>query len=111
MDQSISVLGKLNTCLYIQFNPITCAEVVLPKGCKFIIMNSLVTSAKLETAVFRYNKRVCECRIAVCLLAQKLKMPGNPKILKAVEAFSGLSLDVISKDIDELIQRKDYTQE
>ena len=110
MDQSISVLGKLNTCLYIQFNPINCAEVVLPKGCKFIIMNSLVTSAKLETAVFRYNKRVCECRIAVCLLAKQLKMPGNPKILKAVQTWTGLSLDMMSKDIDQYIQRKDYTQ-
>ena len=111
MDQSISVLGKLKTCLYIQFNPISCAEVAMPKGSKFIIMNSLVTSSKLETVVFRYNKRVCECRIAVCLLAKQLKMPGTPKILKAVQVWTGLSLDIMSKEIDQHIQRKDYTQE
>ena len=45
-------------------------------------MNSLVESAKLETAVFRYNKRVCECRLAVALLGKRLGLPGTPKILK-----------------------------
>ena len=50
-------------------------------------MNSLVESAKLNTAVFRYNKRVCECRLAMNILAKKLKIPkkveGQPhKILK-----------------------------
>jgi len=82
MDQSISVLGKANSCLYIEFNPIRCEAIQLPEGCKFVIMNSLVESAKLEMAVFRYNKRVCECRLAVLVLAKKLGLPGNPKILK-----------------------------
>ncbi len=50
-------------------------------------MNSLVESAKLNTAVFRYNKRVCECRMAITILAKKLNMPskiegGSHKILK-----------------------------
>lgn len=35
-------------------------------------MNSLVESAKMETAIFRYNKRVCECRLSVWLLAKAL---------------------------------------
>jgi len=54
---------------------------------------------------------VCECRIAVCLLAKQLKMPGSPKILKALQEWTGLSLDIMSKDMDQHIQRKDYTQE
>ena len=73
MDQSISVLGKINSCLHIQFNPIHGEKVIIPsEGYKFIIMNSLVESAKMETAVYRYNKRVCECRMAVWLLAQAM---------------------------------------
>lgn len=72
MDQSISVMGQLDSCLYIQFSPIRCKEVHLPKGARFIVMNTLVESAKLETAVFRYNKRVCECRLAVKILAKVL---------------------------------------
>lgn len=42
MDQSISVLGKLNTCLYIEFSPIKCRPVALPPGLVYIVMNTLV---------------------------------------------------------------------
>lgn len=73
MDQSISYLGKKNACLYIQFNPIRTEKVEVPlDGYKLIIMNSLVESAKMDTAIYRYNKRVCECRIATHLLAKNL---------------------------------------
>ena len=47
MDQSISVLGKLGTCLYIEFSPIKCHPVKLPPGLVFIVMNSLVEEVKL----------------------------------------------------------------
>lgn len=110
MDQSISVMGKQNNCLYIQFNPIRCEKVHLPQGCRFVIMNSLVSSAKLETAVFRYNKRVCECRIAVRLLARKLNMPGKPKILREVEEWSKLPLDMLKKLVETFIDHQDYSE-
>lgn len=42
MDQSISVLGRPNCCLFIEFNPIRCQPVPLPPACTLIIMNSLV---------------------------------------------------------------------
>ncbi len=41
MDQSISVLGVNQQCLYIQFNPIRGEPVAVPAGYKFVIMNSL----------------------------------------------------------------------
>ena len=72
MDQSISVMGKLDSCLYIQFHPIRCEKVVVPSGCKLIIMNSLVENLKSDTAVHRYNKRVVECRLALFLLSHNL---------------------------------------
>jgi len=75
MDQSISILGKLNSCLHIEFNPVRGNKVTIPKGCKFIIMNCLVESAKLNTAVYRYNKRVCECRLALHILCKNLNIP------------------------------------
>jgi N-acetylgalactosamine kinase len=111
MDQSISVMGRQDNCLYIQFGPIRCEKVHLPPGCKFVIMNSLVLSAKLETAVFRYNKRVCECRLAVRLAAKRLKMPGSPKVLQQLEQWSGLSLDMLGRLVDSFIDRHDYTQQ
>ena len=74
MDQSISILGKLNSCLHIEFNPVRGEKVNVPQGCRFIIMNSLVESAKLNTAVYRYNKRVCECRLALKILCKNLNI-------------------------------------
>jgi N-acetylgalactosamine kinase len=74
MDQSISVMGKLLNCLYIQFNPIRCEAVHVPEGCKLIIMNSLVENVKANSAVFRYNKRVVECRLGLYLLCKNLKI-------------------------------------
>lgn len=111
MDQSISVLGRAGACLYIRFSPIRCEPVRLPSGISFVVMNSMVGSAKLETAVFRYNKRVCECRIAVNLLAKKLGMPGEPKILREVEEWAGLGLEALEMLVDGFLQRRDYTPE
>jgi N-acetylgalactosamine kinase len=47
MDQSISILGELHSCLNIEFNPVRGRKVTIPEGCKFVVMNSLVESAKL----------------------------------------------------------------
>lgn len=47
MDQSISVMGIRQSCLFIEFNPIKATVVELPKGFKFVIMNSLEESKKL----------------------------------------------------------------
>lgn len=74
MDQSISIMGKLSSCLYIQFNPIRCERINVPDGCKLIIMNSLVENLKANSAVFRYNKRVVECRLAIYAMAKGLKI-------------------------------------
>ena len=42
MDQAISVLGELNACMLIKFNPIRWENVPMPTGAKFIVTNTLV---------------------------------------------------------------------
>jgi galactokinase len=115
MDQSISVLGIKQACLYIQFNPIRSQIVELPPGYKFIIMNSLEESKKLETVGTRYNKRVCECKIAVRLLAFKLHIPKEVgmkwTILKEIQDYLGLGLESMSALIDQFIVRKPYSKD
>ena len=100
MDQTISVMGKKNSCLHINFNPISGVPVAIPEGCKFIIMDSLVESAKFNTAVFRYNKRVCECRIAVSLLSIKLGTAHNYLILKEIQHAAEMNLELMSQLVD-----------
>lgn len=77
-------------------------------------MNSLVESAKMETAIFRYNKRVCECRIATHLLAKNLNIPKEVysqwKVLKQLQEHLALSLSEILPVVEKSLPRKEYTQ-
>ncbi|KAF4666776.1 galactokinase [Perkinsus chesapeaki] len=73
MDQAAILLSKRGAATHITFTPVLKAEPVpLPKGSQFIVANSLVSSAKAETAPFRYNKRVFECRIAAYMVHKGL---------------------------------------
>jgi hypothetical protein len=68
----------------------------------------------LNTAVFRYNKRVCECRLAINILAKRLKITqiveGRPhEILKELEEWSGLPLNSLGSLVDTFLPRKDYS--
>ena len=74
MDQSSSVLGEKDSALFIEFNPIRSTVVSLPTNYRFVIVNSLEESRKIETIGERYNKRVCECYMAVKLLALNLNV-------------------------------------
>ncbi len=56
-----------------------------------MIVNSLERSAKLETAVHRYNKRVCECRLASKLLEKELNLKPCNRLVE-VHRQIGLSL-------------------
>ncbi|KAF4727352.1 galactokinase [Perkinsus olseni] len=73
MDQAAILLSRRGAATHITFTPVLKAEPVpLPQGSQFIVANSLVSSAKAETAPFRYNKRVFECRIAAYLVHRGL---------------------------------------
>lgn len=111
MDQSISILGKLNTCLYIEFSPIKCRPVSLPPGLVYIVMNTLVEEVKLDNAPFHLNKRFCECRIAARFLGQRLGYPGIATTLKQIERWAKLNPETMSLAVSTLIDRHDYTQE
>lgn len=74
MDQTISIMAKMNTAKLIDFVPtLKATDVTIPESVVLVIANSLTPSPKLLTLGTRYNKRVVECRFAVALMALKLK--------------------------------------
>lgn len=99
MDQTCSVLGKLDKALYIQFNPISAEPIKLPSGLKFVICNSLTQSAKMLTLSSRYNMRVCECRMALKMLIKKLNVPAD--ISKNLSTLADLQ-KYLQKNLDEM---------
>jgi hypothetical protein len=52
-------------------------------------MNSLVENIKADSAIYRYNKRVVECRLGLFLLSKNLNIPSDIykkwKILKELQ--------------------------
>jgi len=70
MDQAISIMGEKNLAKRIDFNPIGCHDVPLPKSISFLIGNSCAVSKKAESAYKHYNLRVVECRLAAILMAK-----------------------------------------
>lgn len=91
MDQTISVMGQKNKALFITFDPIKGETVQLPSNVVFVIGDSLTESKKLLTMGTRYNKRVCECRLALLLLKRglKLKSENSIKNLAELQKFLG----------------------
>jgi len=65
MDQAASLLGKENSFLYMEFNPLRITEIPAPKDLQLILFNSLIQAEKGSKSRLEYNRRVLECRIAV----------------------------------------------
>lgn len=62
MDQAIEVLGKPECAMMIDFKPLRCEEVALPKNAVFAVLHCGRTLSKSTTS--DYNERVIECRTA-----------------------------------------------
>jgi N-acetylgalactosamine kinase len=72
MDQTISIMGEMGQAKLIDFVPaIKVTEVKIPDSVCLVIANSCTASPKLLTLGTRYNKRVVECRFAVCAMSIK----------------------------------------
>ena len=70
MDQAASLLGKENTFLKMEFNPLRVEQINAPKGIQLVLFHSLVKSEKSGRMRDEYNRRVLECRMGVDLFNQ-----------------------------------------
>ena len=111
MDQTISVLGKKGSAVYIAFNPIRPTFLNLPKGYCFIIANSLTPSPKLLTLGTRYNKRAAECRFALNVLLKELQIAHKTDIqnLLQLQEFLKYSFEDMINLVDQHVKKEPYT--
>ncbi len=68
MDQAASLLGKENTFLKMDFNPLRIEPIPAPSGMQLMIFHSLVHAEKSGEMREAFNRRVLECRMGVDLL-------------------------------------------
>lgn len=73
MDQTISLLGRANQVLKIEFNPYAITEIPLPPDFQIVAAHSLVYAPKTESAMDKYNRRAIECRLATALINHYFK--------------------------------------
>ena len=113
MDQTISVMGKKNKALYITFDPIRTEAIDLPKGVMFVIGDSLTESKKILTMGTRYNKRVCECRLALEILKKGLNIKKEEKIrnLAELQVFLKRNHEEMMILVKENVKEKGYSNE
>jgi len=73
MDQAISLMGRKDHALKIDFFPLRIKAVPMPGDYEIVICNSLIRAPKTEQAMDGYNRRPVECRIAAALIAAQMK--------------------------------------
>lgn len=110
MDQTISIMGKHQKALYIEFNPIRTQEVKLPEEISFIIGNSLTLSEKLLSVGTHYNKRVCECRLALLALQKSCGIKEKLRNLHDLQNVLKLNFSELISLVKKTLKSDGYTQ-
>ncbi|XP_044731941.1 N-acetylgalactosamine kinase isoform X2 [Chrysoperla carnea] len=109
MDQAIAFLASEGCAKLINFSPLRCQDVYLPKGATFIISHSLSELNKAATSDF--NCRVMECKLAAKLLAHKKNLEWETvSILKQVQTMLNLSLEKMPGLVNALLHDEPYTK-
>lgn len=109
MDQAISLLAEKSKAALIEFNPLKAFPVSLPEDVSFVIANSLTPSAKVLTLGTRFNKRACECRLAVKLIAFQENLPSSLNTLKEVQQILNLPLREMHHVVQRNLSQDEYT--
>ena len=68
MDQAASLNGRAGQALLIDFFPLRVKPLPLPPGCTILVADTLVAAPKTESALYEYNLRSLECRLATRVL-------------------------------------------
>ena len=105
MDQAVSLLGKADHALKIDFNPLKVTPVKLPPGYKIVAADSLVQAAKSEGALDQYNRRAIECRLAAAVLRKKFsEMLKRELPIRLIGDLNTEKLDIPEDQIRELAE-------
>lgn len=65
MDQAASLLGKENSFLNMEFNPLKIKPIKAPEGIRLVLFSSLIQAEKSGKLRKEYNRRVLECKMGM----------------------------------------------
>jgi N-acetylgalactosamine kinase len=76
MDQSVSILGRRDHALFIEFDPIRVRAVKMPANAALVVADSREVADKSGKVRAEYNRRVVECALAARILGRTLELDG-----------------------------------
>ncbi len=76
MDQSVSILGRRDHALFIEFDPIRVRAVKMSSNAALVVADSREVADKSGRVRAEYNRRVVECSLAARILGRALKLDG-----------------------------------
>ena len=76
MDQAVSLMGKREHAVFIEFNPLRATEVPMPSEAAVVVADSLEVADKSGRVREEYNRRVVECSIAARILGRAFGIDG-----------------------------------
>jgi galactokinase len=98
MDQSVSILGRRDHALFIEFDPIRVRSVKMPANATLVVADSREVADKSGKVRAEYNRRVVECSLAARILGRALKIDG-------VKIFGDVVRAIPNWDLADLIKR------
>jgi len=115
MDQAASLMGKKDSFLKIEFNPLRVQTVPSPEEIFLILFHSLVEAEKSLSVRKEYNRRVLECQISVELYRKFIasRLGRNFKPVNFIGEIKADHFNLSEKDLDCLVdeflnQLKDF---
>ena len=76
MDQAVSILGRRDHALFIEFDPLRERAIKMPSNAALVVADSGQTADKSGTVRAEYNRRVVECSLAARILGRALNLDG-----------------------------------
>jgi N-acetylgalactosamine kinase len=98
MDQAVSILGRRDHALFIEFDPLRVRAIKMPANAALVVADSRQIADKSGTVRAEYNRRVVECSLAARILGHVLKLDGVTILGDVVRALPKWSAaDLVEK--------------
>jgi N-acetylgalactosamine kinase len=76
MDQAVSILGRRDHALFIEFDPLRVRAIKMPANAALVVADSRQIADKSGMVRAEYNRRVVECSLAARILGRSLNLDG-----------------------------------
>ncbi len=76
MDQAVSILGRRDHALFIEFDPLRVRAIKMPANAALVVADTREVADKSGKVRAEYNRRVVECSLAARILGRALKLDG-----------------------------------